>query len=307
MSQAYNRYSYGLNNPLSVIDRDGETPVLAFVIGAIVGGYLGGVAANSGSKQMWNPLKWDYSSAWTYLGILGGGCLGGYAGSALAAGNMGVAASLVTPFGAIALNYDKDKNGNLTTDLEINTPMGGHWNSSEEKGIENADKSIDDAVKSMRDFYNRITSNLSTNSYAIRYYGPRDLVPYAKRLSSVSTNLYYFGQLTPIAFNSMKKGYVSTNDQRLLFEMAGGYIGSWIGGRTMGGAMAGLYSETGPGAIISGGYGYIVGSYMGCQIGTNLGGSLFNLWYDLYYNTYCPLKEIEDYSNTIQNSYQPIW
>ena len=48
------------------------------------------------------------------------------------------------------------------------------------------------------------------------------------------------------------------------------------------------------------------GSYMGYQIGSNLGNSLFDIWYDLYY-TYSSLKEIENYSNSIQNSYQPIW
>ena len=84
-------------------------------------------------------------------------------------------------------------------------------------------------------------------------------------------------------------------------------VGSWIGGRAMGIAMAGLFSETGLGAVIAGGNGYIVGSYMGNQMGSNLGDSLFNIWYDLYYNTYSSLKEIENYSNSIQNYYQPIW
>ena len=89
--------------------------------------------------------------------------------------------------------------------------------------------------------------------------------------------------------------------------MAGGYVGSWVGGRTMGISMASLYSETGLGTIVAGGYGYIVGSYMGYQMGSNIGDSFFNIWYDLYYNTYSSLKEIENYSNSIQNYYQPIW
>ena len=50
-------------------------------------------------------------------------------------------------------------------------------------------------------------------------------------------------------------------------------MGSWVGGRTMGISMASLYSETGLGTIVAGGYGYIVGSYMGYQMGSNLGDS----------------------------------
>ena len=119
--------------------------------------------------------------------------------------------------------------------------------------------------------------------------------------------MYYSWQLIPIALNSLDSKYVSPEDQRRLFEMAGGFVGSWIGGRAMGIAMAGLFSETGLGAVIAGGNGYIVGSYMGNQMGSNLGDSLFNIWYDLYYNTYSKLKELENYSNSIPNSYQPIW
>jgi RHS repeat-associated protein len=307
-SQSYNRYSYCLNNPLKYTDKSGQVfgiDDLIIIAGVVVGAYLGGAIAN---RNQWNPAKWNYSNIWTYVGIIGGGALGGYAGSAIAAGNLTLSVEAITPFGAIGVNNWKDKkNNNRRTEVEINTIAGGHWNYGEEKGIKNADKSVDDAVNSMRDYYNRITSNLSTNSSAIRYYGPKDLVPYATKLSNNSTIMYYSGQLLPITFNSINNRFISPNNQRKLFEMAGGYMGSWIGGRTMGCAMAGLCSETGIGAIAAGGYGYIVGSYMGYQIGCDLGDSLFDMWYDLYYNTYSSLKEIENYSNSIQNSYQPIW
>lgn len=306
MSQAYNRYSYGLNNPIAIIDRNGEFPILV-ALGVIVGGYLGGVIANNGSKQKWNPFKWNYNNVWTYVGIIGGGFLGGYAGNAIALGKLGVSIGAVSPFASIGLNYSKDKSGKPSTDIAINTPMGGHWNSGEEKASQNAENSYNRAVESMRYYYNSITSNLSTNSSAIRYHGPRELIPYATKLSNTSTYMYYYGQVLPITINSINSRYVSPEDQRKIFEMAGGYVGSWVGGRTMGISMASLYSETGLGTIVAGGYGYIVGSYMGYQMGSNLGDSFFNIWYDLYYNTYSSLKEIENYSNSIQNYYQPIW
>ena len=305
-SQSFNRYSYCMNNPLKYSDRSGEIfGIDDFIIiaGVVVGAYLGGAVANN---NQWNPFKWDYSNLWTYVGVIGGGALGGYAGYAYAAGNLTLSLGAVTPIGVIGVNNWKDPNNNRRTDVEINTIAGGHWNSGEQKGIKNADKSVDDAVNSMRDYYNRITFNLSTNSSAIRYYGPQSLVPSAKYLSAKSTYMYYGGQVLPIIINLRKNSYISPEDQRKIFEMTGGYLGSWIGGRTMGGAMVGLFSETGPGAIIAGGYGYIVGSYMGYQIGSNLGNSLFDIWYDLYYN-YSSLKEFENYINSIQNSYQPVW
>lgn len=72
-SQNFNRYSYCINNPLKYTDPDGENP-LAFIIGAIVGAYLGGTATND---WQWNPGKWDYKDPATYFGIVGGGLAGG--------------------------------------------------------------------------------------------------------------------------------------------------------------------------------------------------------------------------------------
>lgn len=75
-TQGFNRYSYALNNPLVYVDPNGEFP-LAFVIGAIVGAYLGGAATND---WQWNPGKWDYGDPGTYFGIIGGGLAGGLGG-----------------------------------------------------------------------------------------------------------------------------------------------------------------------------------------------------------------------------------
>lgn len=79
-TQGYNRYAYALNNPLTYIDKDGNFPWLAFAIGAIIGGYSGGVMANGS----FNPGKWDWSSGRTWGGIFGGALIGG-ASSALGA------------------------------------------------------------------------------------------------------------------------------------------------------------------------------------------------------------------------------
>lgn len=73
-TQNFNRYSYALNNPLKYTDPDGENPLLAFIIGAIAGAYLGGTATNDWN---WNPGKWDYQNPATYFGIVGGGLAGG--------------------------------------------------------------------------------------------------------------------------------------------------------------------------------------------------------------------------------------
>jgi len=75
-SQNFNRYSYALNNPLVYTDPSGEFPWLIVGIGALVGGYLGGSAAEG--WQM-NPGKWDWDAeTWAGIGI--GAAIGGAAG-----------------------------------------------------------------------------------------------------------------------------------------------------------------------------------------------------------------------------------
>ncbi len=83
-SQSYNRYAYGLNNPLIYTDPDGE---FWFIIaGALLGAYIGGSAAEGNL----NPAKWNWDkNTWVGMGIGAGvGALGGwgysYAAPALA-------------------------------------------------------------------------------------------------------------------------------------------------------------------------------------------------------------------------------
>lgn len=68
-SQYYSPYVYGGNSPVSSVDPDGEFfLILAAIVGAIVGGFLAGAAANG----TWNPARWNWTSAKTWLAILGG-------------------------------------------------------------------------------------------------------------------------------------------------------------------------------------------------------------------------------------------
>lgn len=79
-TQAYNRYSYCLNNPLKYVDPDGNEPI-SIIVGVAIGMYLGGSVANNS----FNPGQWDFSSANTYIGMGVGGLLGGFGGAGVGA------------------------------------------------------------------------------------------------------------------------------------------------------------------------------------------------------------------------------
>lgn len=63
-----------------MIDPDGEFAFLPFLIvggmvaSAVVGGYLGGAAANNS----WNPTEWNFKKASTWVAVLGGGLSGAF-------------------------------------------------------------------------------------------------------------------------------------------------------------------------------------------------------------------------------------
>ncbi len=81
--QNYNRYSYCLNNPLKYTDTDGENPILIpILIGAALGGYLGGTAAEGWE---FNPGKWEWNSD-TWIGIGFGATFGAAGGYGFAVG-----------------------------------------------------------------------------------------------------------------------------------------------------------------------------------------------------------------------------
>jgi len=68
-TQNFNRYGYCLNNPLVYVDENGEW---VFLVAALIGAYIGGVQANG----TYNPFKWNYSNADTWMGITGGAIIG---------------------------------------------------------------------------------------------------------------------------------------------------------------------------------------------------------------------------------------
>ena len=75
-SQNFNRYTYCLNNPLKYVDPEGEDFIAAAIIigGIIYGAYNGGALANGGNC---NITDWNWDNMGTYLGIIGGGIVGG--------------------------------------------------------------------------------------------------------------------------------------------------------------------------------------------------------------------------------------
>jgi RHS repeat-associated protein len=81
-TQAYNRYTYACNNPLSYIDPSGDIVWFAPIIaGALLGGYVGGAI----DQQNVNPFAWDWqsNSIWKSIGI--GSMLGASAGAGFSA------------------------------------------------------------------------------------------------------------------------------------------------------------------------------------------------------------------------------
>ncbi|KXH82966.1 RHS repeat domain-containing protein [Chryseobacterium kwangjuense] len=88
-TQNYNKYGYVMNNPLLYNDPDGEFWLWA--AGALIGGYLNGVAANNGN---WNPGKWNWEKSW---GAVLGGAIGGAAVSG-ALGNIANNAGAIKSF-----------------------------------------------------------------------------------------------------------------------------------------------------------------------------------------------------------------
>lgn len=98
LSQFSNPYSYVGNDPLSLVDPDGEEIVSALVFASVVaisataGAYSGAAAVN---HEM-NPAYWDWRKGKTYAGLFAGGAIGA-AGGAIGgvAAEAGVAVGIV--------------------------------------------------------------------------------------------------------------------------------------------------------------------------------------------------------------------
>jgi RHS repeat-associated protein len=87
MREFYNPYGR-LGDPVNFVDADGncELVCITIIVGAAIGAYMGGTAANGGE---YDPTEWDYENANTYYGIVGGAAIGaatGWGGGAIAGG-----------------------------------------------------------------------------------------------------------------------------------------------------------------------------------------------------------------------------
>lgn len=122
-SQAYNRYTYALNNPLSYVDPDGNFPFLVVAIAAAIGAYSGGSVANGGQL---NPAKWDWSSGRTWGSVIGGALIGG------ASGGLG---SMIANSGAVFANTGALVFGSFTNSIGMAALTGGQMSPGVSFGI----------------------------------------------------------------------------------------------------------------------------------------------------------------------------
>ena len=91
-AQYINPYLYVSDSPASLVDPNGEFVfLLAIVVGAVIGAYMGAAAVN----HDYNPAHWDWKSGKTYAGLLGGAVIGAVGGAVVeVAASAGVAAGI---------------------------------------------------------------------------------------------------------------------------------------------------------------------------------------------------------------------
>jgi RHS repeat-associated protein len=89
-SQAFNRYSYGLNNPLKFTDPDGEFPLLALIIW---GAYFSGAQANTNGQDVWRGMALGAASS--VVGMVVGAGVGSVVGGLLPSGTGGLGSTLL--------------------------------------------------------------------------------------------------------------------------------------------------------------------------------------------------------------------
>ena len=196
-SQSFNRYSYCMNNPLIYRDQNGEF-ILELCLG-LIGAYLGGAAMNKGEL---NPGHWNYRSLDTYLGIIGGGILGGVAGYGIAnPGSLIFKIGTFSPYGSASINISGTAasigsgvmagvGAGAGTKWKYNfswtTTAGG--SGTTDYSQKELDKRINDtynkAVTSMRrSFYNGakdLYQGISTSFGALSRYGSSTMMDFAK-------------------------------------------------------------------------------------------------------------------------------
>jgi RHS repeat-associated protein len=106
--QFYNPYLAIGNNPVVLYDPDGR--FIPFAIGAIIGAYMGGVAANG----TYDFTNWDSKDTWSYM--IGGAVIGGASG--FLGGHIASSGGMFANTSAIAA-------GSFTNSLGMNMWTGG--------------------------------------------------------------------------------------------------------------------------------------------------------------------------------------
>jgi len=117
--QSWNRYTYSRNNPLLLVDRDGQSPtVVTAAIGALAGGVFGAagsVASQWVSQGTLSNLNWDDVRASAVGGAVSGGLAGATLGLSLVveagtAGVVAVSAAANVAGGAVTRSLVSDSN-----------------------------------------------------------------------------------------------------------------------------------------------------------------------------------------------------
>ena len=121
--QNFNRYAYCLNNPVMFNDPSGELAwFVPVIVGAVVGAYLGGAAAEGWE---YNPWEWAWDGdTWAGIGIgtMVGAGVGLGVTSILSASGVsvtGVNALYASNYGATSLAWDIFSNAIITSNINI--------------------------------------------------------------------------------------------------------------------------------------------------------------------------------------------
>lgn len=287
-TQAFNRYLYAMNNPLRYTDPSGEWIITA--ICAIVGAYLGGALANN---NKFNPSKWKYNKFSTYMGIVGGGVVGGCIGAGIESGTLTLDLAISSPYGT----WGVGGLGVAATPFLFRERRDSSRETTEysKKELDNKVSAIyDDAVNAMKagtaqanDIYNSI-------NYTLKGIHNRA----SNGIKQISEKVQ--GTIRPLgtALTAFEVALANTPYEtgEIIAKEAGSRIGNEIGGYVMGtiGEGIALWSEVG--ACYSP-YFYTVGYAFGASYGGEIGGQIGVNAYRIAYHSYQIYRYMSQFSN----------
>lgn len=290
-SQSFNRYSYCMNNPLKYTDPSGDI-FLEIGLG-LLGAYIFGASVNKGEL---NPIKWNWNNEMTYLGMAFGavfGAMGGY--GILHPGTISFGVGIDMPYLSLGTTIGVAGAGtNWNFDFHWTTAAGDGGSIKQIKGKEKAEKTIDNAVNSMRNNYWRTVDNtIETDPYLSNLYlGTQNINGFVyesskqmRRISNVS-NLY-----DPLV---RKTRFV--NGLFIVDELHRDY---YYDGERIGFHMKkDIYKETlgGVAGSLAGYVGSLVSPYIGIPMA---------LYSSFYMSNYAEEKAYENYIRSIQPYYEP--